>query len=63
MVTQKDVAREAGVSKSLVSLWLKGERRISPEAAKKLAAARNCDPGVFVFGSIDEIRAALGLEN
>ena len=60
---QKEIAEIVGVTEAAVSLWLSGKRRISSEVAKVLGDHLGVDPGVFIFGTLEEIKAALGINN
>lgn len=55
---QKEIAEALGVSQGLVSMVLNGRKRLSPKMAEKAGVVFEKDPGIFVFGTLEEIRDA-----
>lgn len=58
MKTQKQIAGEIGISSVTISNWLNGGR-IGRTTAEKISAVYGRDPGFWLFGDPDEIRAAI----
>ncbi|MDR3089849.1 MAG: helix-turn-helix domain-containing protein [Desulfobulbaceae bacterium] len=61
MINQKSISTETGLHPVSVSRLVTGARRPSPAMACRLEAATDIPRGIWLFGSVAEIRAALGL--
>jgi len=59
MKKQKEIAAAAGVSIQAVSNILTGRRRPSWKTSKRLAAATNTTPELWLDGTPEEIKAAI----
>ncbi|KKN75040.1 hypothetical protein LCGC14_0384140 [marine sediment metagenome] len=58
-ITQKRLAKAAGVTQGMISKFLNGQRRPRWFRAKKLAAITGTAPELWMEGSPDEIQAAV----
>ena len=56
---QVELAKRAGITESMVSFILSGERRPSWDVAKKLAEATNTDPYLWMEYEIREMLKAV----
>ena len=56
---QTKLAKEAGVSDTLISLFFNGKKTPSWKTAKKLAATTGTDPVLWVEGRVHELKEAL----
>lgn len=52
---QKEIAHIAGVSEALVSYWIRGKRSMPDKACRRLAKHFKVEPGLFRFGTVQEI--------
>lgn len=53
---QQDIADQAGISQSMLSQILSGNRRAGWRTAKKLAFATNTNPELWLEGSMEEMQ-------
>ena len=60
---QKQIAEAAELSATMISLILSGNKRPSWSTAKRLAAATNTAPVLWLEGSPNEIKKALSQES
>ncbi len=57
--TQYQLAENAGISAAMLSLILKGERRPSWKAAKRLAEVTDTKPELWLDGTPEQIKETL----
>lgn len=60
-ITQTSIAAEAGVSSEMICQLLSGKKKAGWKTAKGLARATGLEPILFLEGSLEEIRKAIGL--